>query len=178
MYVVKRNGKREVVSFDKVLARVKKLCYELNPDFIDSTLVSMKVIQGIYDGVTTTELDNLAAETAATMATIHPDYAKLAARIAVSNLHKNTSKSFSKVVKELYHYIDPKTGQKAGLPEGGCVFGGAEVGGEDGRLAELHGDEPGRRPHDRTGSRLPNPLGGGGLQRFRAGLRRPSVPAL
>jgi ribonucleoside-diphosphate reductase alpha subunit len=115
MYVIKRNGKREVVSFDKILARVKKLCYELNPEFIDSTLVSMKVIQGIYDGVTTTELDNLAAETAATMATIHPDYAKLAARIAVSNLHKNTSKSFSKVVKELYHYIDPKTGQKAGL---------------------------------------------------------------
>jgi ribonucleoside-diphosphate reductase alpha subunit len=115
MQVVKRNGKREVVSFDKILARVKKLCYELNPEFVDSTLVSMKVIQGIYDGVTTTELDNLAAETAATMATIHPDYAKLAARIAVSNLHKNTSKSFSKVIKELYHYIDPKTGQKAGL---------------------------------------------------------------
>ena len=115
MQVIKRNGKHESVSFDKVLARVKKLCYELDPKFVDSTVVSMKVIQGIYDGVTTTELDNLAAETAATMATIHPDYAKLAARIAVSNLHKNTDKSFSKTVKALYNYIDPKTGQKAGL---------------------------------------------------------------
>ena len=115
MQVLKRNGKRENVSFDKVLARVKKLCYELDPNFVDSTVVSMKVIQGIYDGVTTTELDNLAAETAATMATLHPGYAKLAARIAVSNLHKNTDKSFSKTVKALYQYIDPKTGQKAGL---------------------------------------------------------------
>lgn len=115
MQVIKRNGKQEAVSFDKVLARIKKLCYELNPAFIDSALVSMKVIQGIYDGVTTSELDNLAAETAASMSTIHPDYAKLAARIAVSNLHKNTGKSFSRTIKELYHYIDPKTGDKAGL---------------------------------------------------------------
>ncbi len=115
MQVVKRNGKRESVSFDKILARVRKLCYELDPKFVDSTIVSMKVIQGIYDGVTTTELDNLAAETAASMATTHPDYGKLAARIAVSNLHKNTDKSFSKTIKALYNYIDPKTGQKAGL---------------------------------------------------------------
>ena len=86
MQVIKRNGKREVVSFDKILARIKKLCYELNPEFVDSTLVSMKVIQGIYDGVTTTELDNLAAETAATMATIHPDYAKLAFASIVSRI--------------------------------------------------------------------------------------------
>ncbi len=115
MQVIKRNGKRENVSFDKILARVRKLCYELDPKFVDSTIVSMKVIQGIYDGVTTTELDNLAAETAASMATTHPDYGKLAARIAVSNLHKNTDKSFSKTIKALYNYIDPKTGQKAGL---------------------------------------------------------------
>lgn len=115
MQVIKRNGKRESVSFDKILARVRKLCYELDPKFVDSTIISMKVIQGIYDGVTTTELDNLAAETAASMATTHPDYGKLAARIAVSNLHKNTDKSFSKTIKALFNYIDPKTGQKAGL---------------------------------------------------------------
>jgi len=75
----------------------------------------MKVIQGLYDGVSTTELDNLAAETAASMATNHPDYAQLAARISTSNLHKNTDKSFSNTIQKLYDYIDPKTGEKAGL---------------------------------------------------------------
>lgn len=114
MQVVKRSGRREAVSFDKITARIKKLCYGLNP-LVDYIEISKKVIQGLYDGVTTTELDNLAAETAATMASYHPDYAILAARIAVSNLHKNTDKSFSRTVKELYHYIDPKTGDKAGL---------------------------------------------------------------
>lgn len=114
MQVVKRTGKREAVSFDKITARIKKLCYSLNP-LVDYIEISKKVIQGLYDGVTTTELDNLAAETAATMASQHPDYAILAARIAVSNLHKNTDKSFSRVMKELYNYIDPKTGEKAGL---------------------------------------------------------------
>lgn len=115
MQVIKRSGKREDVSFDKITARVKKLCYGLAPDYVNHIEISKRVIQGLYDGVTTTELDNLAAETAATMATVHPDYALLAARIAVSNLHKNTDKSFSKTMKALYHYIDPKTGQKAGL---------------------------------------------------------------
>ena len=115
MQVIKRSGKREDVSFDKITARVKKLCYGLHPEYIDSIEIAKKVIQGLYDGVTTTELDNLAAETAATMATIHPDYALLAARIAVSNLHKNTDKSFSKTMKALYKYIDPKTGENAGL---------------------------------------------------------------
>jgi ribonucleoside-diphosphate reductase alpha chain len=115
MQVIKRSGKREDVSFDKITARIKKLCYGLAPDYVNHIEISKRVIQGLYDGVTTTELDNLAAETAATMATVHPDYALLAARIAVSNLHKNTDKSFSKTMKALYHYIDPKTGQKAGL---------------------------------------------------------------
>ena len=115
MEVVKRSGRREAVSFDKITARIKKLCYGLDPQYIDYIEIAKKVIQGLYDGVTTTELDNLAAETAATMATDHPDYAVLAARIAVSNLHKNTSKSFSKTIKALYNYIDPKTGEKAGL---------------------------------------------------------------
>ena len=115
MYVIKRSGKQEEVSFDKITARIKKLCYGLDMRYVDYIEISKKVVLGLYDGVTTTELDNLAAETAATMATIHPDYAILAARIAVSNLHKNTDKSFAKTIKALYNYIDPKTGEKAGL---------------------------------------------------------------
>ena len=115
MQVIKRSGKKEQVSFDKITARVKKLCYGLNPEFIDSIEIAKKVIQGLYDGVTTVELDNLAAETSASMATVHPDYAQLAARIAVSNLHKETKKSFSQTMEALYRYIDPVTGEKAGL---------------------------------------------------------------
>lgn len=114
MYVVKRDGRREAVKFDKITARVKKLCYELDP-MVDATQVTLKVIEGIYDGVTTTELDNLAAEVAATMTVKHPDYALLASRIAVSNLHKNTKKSFSETMKDLYDYVDPKTGARASL---------------------------------------------------------------
>jgi len=115
MQVVKRSGKREDVSFDKITARVKKLCYGLDTRYVSHIEIAKKVILGLYDGVTTTELDNLAAETAATMATTHPDYALLAARISISNLHKNTDKSFSNTIKALYNYIDPKTGDKAGL---------------------------------------------------------------
>jgi ribonucleoside-diphosphate reductase alpha subunit len=115
MQVIKRSGKREEVSFDKITARLRKLSYGLDTTFVNFIEVSKKVIMGLYDGVTTVELDNLAAETAATMATIHPDYALLAARIAVSNLHKESDKSFSKVMNDLFHYIDPKTGDRAGL---------------------------------------------------------------
>ena len=115
MQVIKRSNKREAVSFDKVTARINKLCYGLNSKFVNPIEISKKVIQGLFDGVRTTELDNLAAETAATMAAIHPDYALLAARIAVSNLHKNTEKSFSVTMENLYNYIDPKTNQRAGL---------------------------------------------------------------
>lgn len=115
MQVVKRSGKREAVSFDKITARVKKLCYGLDPNHLESIEIAKKVIQGLYDGVSTTELDNLAAETAASMAAYHPDYAILAARIAISNLHKNTNKSFSATMEGLYKYIDPKTGAPAGL---------------------------------------------------------------
>jgi ribonucleoside-diphosphate reductase alpha subunit len=115
MQVIKRSGLREAVSFDKITARVKKLCYGLNATYVEPIDIAKKVIQGLYDGVTTTELDNLAAETAATMTTRHPDYAMLAARISVSNLHKNTNKSFSQTMEGLYNYIDPKTGDKAGL---------------------------------------------------------------
>ena len=115
MQVVKRTGRREAVSFDKITARVKKLCYGLNEQYVDHIEIAKKVIQGLYDGVTTSELDNLAAETSATMTTIHPDYAILAARIAVSNLHKNTDKLFSNSMNLLHQYVDPKTGEKAGL---------------------------------------------------------------
>jgi len=115
MLVVKRDGHRESVKFDKITARIEKLCYGLDTKFVNPVEVAMKVINGLYDGVSTQELDNLAAEIAATMTTKHPDFAKLAARIAVSNLHKTTSKSFSNTMKRLYQYIDPKTGQNAPL---------------------------------------------------------------
>ncbi len=114
MYVVKRDGHKEPMMFDKITARVKKLCYGLN-ELVDPVKVAMRVIEGLYDGVTTSELDNLAAEIAATMTIAHPDYAKLAARISVSNLHKNTKKVFSEVVKDLYTYVNPRTGKDAPL---------------------------------------------------------------
>ncbi len=100
--------------FDKITARVKKLCYGLN-GLVDPVRVSMRVIEGLYDGVSTSELDNLASEISATMTTTHPDYAQLAARISVSNLHKNTKKSFSDTMKDLYEYVNPRTVKKAPL---------------------------------------------------------------
>ena len=115
MYVVKRDGHKEPVMFDKITDRIKKLCYGLN-DRVDAVKVAMRVIEGLYDGVTTSELDNLAAETAASMTIAHPDYAQLAARIAISNLHKNTNKSFSETMSEMYHYVNPRTNQEAPLP--------------------------------------------------------------
>jgi ribonucleoside-diphosphate reductase alpha chain len=114
MHVLKRDGRKESVRFDKITARVEKLCYGLN-DMVDPVKVAMKVIEGVYEGVTTSELDNLAAEVAATNTVRHPDYAQLASRIAVSNLHKNTKKSFSETMKDLYEYIDPVNNQKASL---------------------------------------------------------------
>jgi ribonucleoside-diphosphate reductase alpha chain len=114
MYVVKRDGHKEPVMFDKITDRIKKLCYGLN-DMVDAVKVAMRVIEGLYDGVTTSELDNLAAETAASMTVTHPDYAQLAARIAISNLHKNTNKSFSETMSEMYHYVNPRTNQAAPL---------------------------------------------------------------
>jgi len=114
MYVVKRDGRKEQIMFDKITARVRKLCYGLN-ELVDPLKVTMRVIEGLYDGVTTSELDNLAAEIAATMTTAHPDYARLAARISVSNLHKNTKKTFSEVMHDLYTYVNPRTGKDAPL---------------------------------------------------------------
>jgi len=114
MYVVKRDGRKEAVKFDKITARIIKMCYGLDP-LVSPEAVAMKVIEGIYDGVTTSDLDTLAAEVAAAKTIDHPDYALLASRIAVSNLHKETKKNFSETMEDLYNYIDPKTGQNASL---------------------------------------------------------------
>ena len=114
MYVVQRDGRKETVKFDKITARIIKMCYGLDP-LVSPEAVAMKVIEGIYDGVSTSDLDNLAAEVAAAKTIDHPDYALLASRIAVSNLHKETKKTFSEVIDDLHHYIDPKTNQNASL---------------------------------------------------------------
>jgi len=114
-FVLKRSGKKETVHFDKITSRVSKLCYGLNSEYVDPVIISQKVIQGVYPGVTTVELDNLAAETAASLATQHPDFSILAARISVSNLHKQTKKLFSEVAADFYNYIHPKTGECASL---------------------------------------------------------------
>jgi ribonucleoside-diphosphate reductase alpha chain len=114
MFVEKRNGKKESVKFDKVTARLEKLSYSLSP-LVNVIDVAKKTIEGIYEGVPTTELDNLAAETAASLTITHPDYAILASRVAVSNLHKNTIKSFSQTMENLYNYVDDTTGKKLPL---------------------------------------------------------------
>jgi ribonucleoside-diphosphate reductase alpha chain len=111
MQVIKRNNRRESVKFDKITARIEKLCYGLDRRFVSAVDVAKKVIEGLYDGVPTTDLDNLAAETAAALTVKHPDYALLASRIAVSNLHKNTTKSFSETMRLLYNCTDAKTGK-------------------------------------------------------------------
>ncbi|CAM8907609.1 unnamed protein product [Rhodiola kirilowii] len=115
MYVVKRDGRQEAVHFDKITARLKKLIYGLSTDHCDPVLVAQKVCAGVYKGVTTSQLDELAAETSAAMTANHPDYASLAARIAVSNLHKNTKKSFSETVKDMYNHFDERSGLKSPL---------------------------------------------------------------
>ena len=115
MLVLKRDGRRESVKFDKITARIEKLCKGLNRDFVEPVKIAQKVIDGLYDGVSTVQLDDLAAEIAASMTTRHPDFAKLAARIAISNLHKVTSESFSNTMKHMYTYVDAKTGENAPL---------------------------------------------------------------
>jgi ribonucleoside-diphosphate reductase alpha chain len=115
MQVIKRDGSREPLKFDKISNRVRKMTYGLNNDFIDVLEISQKVIAGIFDGITTEALDNLAAETAASLIPKHPDYSLLASRIAVSRLHKTTKKKFSETIQDLYSYIDPETGKPASL---------------------------------------------------------------
>jgi ribonucleoside-diphosphate reductase alpha chain len=115
MQVIKRDGSREPLKFDKISNRIRKMTYGLNSDFIDVLEISQKVIAGIFDGITTEALDNLAAETAASLVPRHPDYSLLASRIAVSRLHKTTKKKFSETIQDLYTYIDPETGKPASL---------------------------------------------------------------
>ena len=115
MKVKKRNGELEEMRYDKITKRISVLCHDLNMEYIDPTFVTLKVTSGIYDGISTTELDVLAAETAAAMVTTHPDYAKLAGRLAVSNLHKTTPKKFSQCIKELHSFIEPKTSKESSL---------------------------------------------------------------
>ena len=129
MFVAKRNGRKEKVYFDKITSRVSKLCYGLNP-LCDAVVITQKVIQGIYNGITTVELDNLAAETAAYLTIKHPDYAILAARIAISNLHKETVKSFSDTMHKLFEYHHPKTGKHLPKIDKSCyefIMANAEV---------------------------------------------------
>jgi len=112
MFVVKRNGEKQTVSFDKITTRISSLIKGLDTKFVDAAIVAQKVVSGVYPGVTTEELDELAAQTAAYMATEHPDYALLAARISVSNLHKKTLASFTETCRALNAYVHPKTGEK------------------------------------------------------------------
>ncbi|RDB14667.1 Ribonucleoside-diphosphate reductase large chain [Hypsizygus marmoreus] len=114
-FVFKRDGRKERVQFDKITTRIDKLCYGLDMNYVNPIEVTQKVVAGVYQGVTTVELDNLASETAAYLTTKHPDYAVLAARIAISNLHKETKKNFSQVIKDLYNYVNPKNGRAAGM---------------------------------------------------------------
>jgi ribonucleoside-diphosphate reductase alpha chain len=115
MQVIKRDGRKEEVKFDKITTRIERLCYGLDPRHVQPVEVAKKVINGLYDGVSTVQLDDLAAETAAALTAAHPDYAVLAARIAISNLHKETKKSFSETMRDLHRYIDPVTGATAAL---------------------------------------------------------------
>jgi ribonucleoside-diphosphate reductase alpha chain len=115
MHVIKRDGSKEPVRFEKIANRIRKMTYGLNTDYVDPVGVAQKVIAGIYDGITTSELDNLTAETSAALIPKHPDYSILASRIAVSRLHKKTKKKFSETIKDLYDYIDPETNEPASL---------------------------------------------------------------
>ena len=114
MYVIKRGGEKEKVSFDKVLEKYRKLSYGLN-EKVSFEFVAQKTIEGIYDGVTTTELDILASEIAAAKIVEHPDYSILASRIIVSNIHKEVEKKFSVNSQLLFDFIDEKTGEHAPL---------------------------------------------------------------
>ena len=115
MKVKKRDGSLEEMRYDKITKRISILCHDLNMEYIDPTYVTLKVTQGIYDGISTIELDKLAAETAVAMTTTHPDYSKLAGRIEVSSLHKSTPKKFSQCIRELHSFIEPRTGKQSSL---------------------------------------------------------------
>ena len=106
MYVLKRNGKREAISFDKILKRIKSLGKHFNLQHIIFAQLAIKVIDQLYDNIQTTKIDELTAEQCASMSSIHPDYTKLASAIVISNLHKNTSNCYYETTKKLYDYRD------------------------------------------------------------------------
>jgi hypothetical protein len=107
MFVTTRSQKKEPVQFDKITHRISQLTYNLDNDYVDATQVALRTIQGIYDNITTEELDNLSAEVSAYMTSLHPDYARLAGRIAVANLQRSTSDSFIETLEKLYNYENP-----------------------------------------------------------------------
>ena len=122
MYVVKRSGEQQEVKFDAITRRIKNLCEGLDPRFVDPVPVTQKVVEGFYNGISTSEVDTLAAETCAYMSQKHPDFSTLAARIAVSNLHKNTSDSFHETCKILHSYMDQQGRPAALLAEDVWTF--------------------------------------------------------
>ena len=115
LQVVKRNGEKEDVRFDAIQEKLTVLSEGLNTKWVDPGMVTKLVIEGLYDGVTTSELDELSAETAASLASHHPDYSKLAARICVDNLHRSTKGVFSEVIADLRNYVDSESGKHAPL---------------------------------------------------------------
>ena len=115
MQVVNRKGEREDVRFDAILEKLSSLTNGLDTDWVDAANLTKLTIEGLYDGVTTRELDQLAAETAASLASHHPDYSKLAARICVDDLHRSTKGTFSEVITDLREFIDPESGEHAPL---------------------------------------------------------------
>ena len=115
MLVQTRSGKREPVQFDKITHRISQLTYGLDAKYVDSMQVAKRTINGLFDGITTEELDNLSAEVSAYMTSVHPDYARLAGRIAVANLQRSTSDSFMETVEKLYGFKNEFTGEKQPL---------------------------------------------------------------
>ena len=115
MYVINRSGQRVPVEFDKITKRIEGLCFDLDREHVDPVHIAQKVIEGLYDGITTQELDELSAQTSAYLSTKHPDFSILAGRLAVSNLHRNTESSFSKNIKAMYRYHNAETGKHSPL---------------------------------------------------------------
>lgn len=115
MFVITRSGKREPVQFDKITHRISQLTYGLDSKYVDAMQVAKRTINGLFDGITTDELDNLSAEVSAYMTSVHPDYARLAGRIAVANLHRSTSDSFMETFETLYNDQNEYTQEKQPL---------------------------------------------------------------
>ena len=115
MYVVKRNGRHEKMQFDKITRRISKLCNDLDTKYVVPEGITIKVMTGIYPGITTRQLDDLAAETSAYMSTSHFHYSTLAARICASNLHKETDDDYFELVTKMRNYLHPKTKEQSPL---------------------------------------------------------------